>query len=110
MMFGHEQTVPGATAYLEQEVIIKNLSDRKLSVKWGGEPFTLAPHAEEKVPMWLAKHIRKHTIIDGEEMTVVIEQGKLKCDTCFSEFDTKRELNAHEIIHQAAPEVSKKKK
>lgn len=107
-MFGNEQS-PQTNAFLEQEVTIKNLGDRKLMVRWGGEPFYLAPHAEETVPMWLAKHIRKHTIIDGEEQTTIIEAPKLKCDTCDFECGTKRELNAHMLLHPTVQEVSKKR-
>jgi hypothetical protein len=103
MGFNEQQT----TAYLDKMVTIRNLTDNMFSVKVDGADFAINPKAEEKVPMWLGRHIVRHGSVNGKKVVELIENIKETCGVCNAEFDDKRQLGAHSLSHRNKPLIVK---
>ncbi len=81
---------------MERMVTVTNPTEKVLSYPWDSEIYTFNPGASEKVPFWLGQHLFKHLSKLGLLMD---ETEKVACGTCGKEFDTKRELGAHSLVH-----------
>jgi hypothetical protein len=96
------------TAYLDKMVTVRNLTDQMFSVKWGGDDYALNPNAEEKVPMWLGRHIMRHATVNGKKVVELVENIKETCGVCNREFEDKRQLGAHSLSHRTKAVVASK--